>query len=75
MNQGSEKYFGKSWSYFTARETSVFGLDRKALSFKNLENYYNYSQEDATLDFLTSRRQDSVLCNEKRSHLNYQVCE
>lgn len=35
MNQGSEKYFGKSWSYFTARETSVFGLDRKALSFKN----------------------------------------
>lgn len=54
MNQGSEKYFGKSWSYFTARETSVFGLDRKALSFKNLENYYNYSQEDATLDFLTS---------------------
>ena len=56
MNQGSEKYFGKSWSYFTARETSVFGLDRKALSFKNLENYYNYSQEDATLDFLTSQR-------------------
>lgn len=56
MNQGSEKYFGKSWSYFTARETSVFGLDRKALSFKNLKNYYNYSQEDATLDFLTSRR-------------------
>ena len=60
MNQGSEKFFGKSWSYFTARETS--GTSRR----RNIR----------LLDVATSRLSFySVLCNEKRSHLNHQVCE